>query len=186
VYITFKVQQIYLHFLLPGQWWVKYSFLWEKVHNDRRELPICVNASVLFASGGFPYRKTQNTIKYTVADIQTNSVLWQLQPCLHTPSTAITLFKILISFDISATLVILGIFYRHWSIFVSMVIFAPFCHLGNYLSVWATIKHYRQFLYFCHLWSFWALLDTLGTIHHYWTLLVILDIYRISVLVLLG
>jgi len=28
----------------------------------------------------FPTNKTQNTIKYTVADTQKTSVLWQLQP----------------------------------------------------------------------------------------------------------
>jgi len=38
------------------QWWAKYYFLWEKVHNDRKELPIFLNTSVLSCSGGFSFR----------------------------------------------------------------------------------------------------------------------------------
>jgi hypothetical protein len=76
MYSTFKVQKTYLHLHLPGQRRVKYTFLWEKVHNDCTELSICVNVSILFSSGGFPYKKKiQNTTKYTEADIQKTSVL---------------------------------------------------------------------------------------------------------------
>jgi hypothetical protein len=74
VSITFKFKKkSYLRLLLPGQWQGKYSFPWEKFHNHRKELPIFVNAPVLFSSVGFPYRKTENTIKYSEVDIQKNS-----------------------------------------------------------------------------------------------------------------
>ena len=71
VSVHFKLQKSYLHLLLPGHWWSKYSFPWEKVHNHRQELSVLM---LLFSSVGFPYRKTQNTIKYTEIDIHKNSV----------------------------------------------------------------------------------------------------------------
>jgi len=89
------------------------------------------------------------------------------------------LLKILISFDISATSVISGIFDSYWSIFITMTIFATLCHLGHYWSLFVTSGHYSTLLaifIFCYFWSFWTWMNTLGTIHHYWTLLVILDI----------
>jgi len=55
--LLLNYKKSYLHLLLSGQRHGKYSFLWKKVHNHRKELPIFVNAPVLFSSVGFPYKK---------------------------------------------------------------------------------------------------------------------------------
>jgi len=90
VSIHFKLQKSYLHLLLPGHWRSKYSFPWEKVHNHCKELFIYVKAPVLFC--WLSLQKTQNTIKCTAIDIQKNSVLRGLQPCLSTAMTPIKNF----------------------------------------------------------------------------------------------
>jgi len=73
VSLHFKLQKSYLHLLLPGHWQSKYSFPWEKVHHHHQELLSVLR--LLFSSVGFPYRKTQNIIKYSEIDIYKNSVL---------------------------------------------------------------------------------------------------------------
>ena len=89
VHSTFKVQKTYLHLHLPGQWWVKHSFLWDKVHNDCRELPICVNTCVLFSSGGFPTEIKQRTLQSILKQTYIKSLCYD-NYChtIQTPSTA--------------------------------------------------------------------------------------------------
>jgi len=60
--------------------------------------------------------------------------------------------------------------------------FATFCHLGHYLSLFNTTGNFYLFITFDQFGHYWTLLAQLITTGH----LVILDIYVISVLVLLG
>ena len=131
VSIPFKLQKSYLYLLLPGQWQGKYAFLWEQFHNHHKNLPVFVNAPILFSPVGFPYRKTQNTINYTDVDTQKNSEQRWLQPLQQ--------WRLLMILIISNILVTLGIFDHYSSLFVTI---GNFCHFRLFWTLLSTLQPY--------------------------------------------